>query len=332
MSVPESKLIFFWVGWRDSGGTRQERRWSGRWNFPCLTLWKSVPAKKMTLHNIKKLKVTHCGCDLSTNPLFDFCRRGPGPPAVSTPSLWEPPRTGGAVTFPPPGRRWAWPRSHRCAFSSPPWASWCSPLRCVPQLLWGTRGWRGESSLDLVVQAAVPSFHPAPSEWTASLEGEKGLAKGRGAGGSQEIKGATVRHQNAALEVNYSTRNTVSCKQNNEQQTRTAQQRKKTWLRWNVDCGSTLHSETISSEEVAAQSCRTHKFLPAGGKIRSNYQPLCKIKLKCDMTMINSRWNSCSSPPSLKMKRAHFAPLRQSGGEKKKKKIHPTNRPDCAMC
>lgn len=180
MSVPESKLIFFWVGWRDSGGTRQERRWSGRWNFPCLTLWKSVPAKKMTLHNIKKLKVTHCGCDLSTNPLFDFCRRGPGPPAVSTPSLWEPPRTGGAVTFPPPGRCWAWPRSHRCAFSSPPWASWCSPLRCVPQLLWGTRGWRGESSLDLVVQAAVPSFHPAPSEWTASLEGEKGLAKGRG--------------------------------------------------------------------------------------------------------------------------------------------------------
>lgn len=42
MSVPESKLIFFWAGWRDSGGTRQEWRWSGRWNFPCLTLWKSV--------------------------------------------------------------------------------------------------------------------------------------------------------------------------------------------------------------------------------------------------------------------------------------------------
>lgn len=108
---------------------------------------------------------------------------------------------------------------------------------------------------------------------------------------SQEINGATVRHRNAALEVNYSTSNTVSCKQNMEQQTRTAQQRErkkkhgyvKTWI------VVLLFTQRPPALEVAAQSCRTHKFLPAWGKIRSNYQPLRKIKLKCDMTMINSR-------------------------------------------
>lgn len=50
MSGSKSVLIFFWEGWRDSGGTRQEQRWSGRCNYLCSTLWKSEKRKQLIIN------------------------------------------------------------------------------------------------------------------------------------------------------------------------------------------------------------------------------------------------------------------------------------------
>lgn len=49
MSGSKSLLIFFWEGWRDSRGTRQGRRWSGRCNYLCLILWKSEKRKHVII-------------------------------------------------------------------------------------------------------------------------------------------------------------------------------------------------------------------------------------------------------------------------------------------